>query len=100
MCLIPYTCFLIDDIHNLFGYAIIYDSKYDSDDNASNSSSTTTTTALVSSSSSTCSTFPKAYQNHYYDKYHKGILEITKGFLKILTNQIVNDTMVAAIKEK
>jgi predicted nuclease with TOPRIM domain len=38
-------------------YTVIYDSKYDSDDNVSNSS---TTTAPISSSSSTHSTSPKA----------------------------------------
>ena len=43
-------------------YAIIYDSKYDSDDNASNSSSTTTTAPILSSSS-TYSTYTKRYQN-------------------------------------
>ena len=78
-------------------YAIIYDSKYDSDDNASNSNSTTT--AQVSSSSSTYSTSPKVYRNYYYNKYHEGILEIAKGFLKIMTNQIVDKTMVAAVQE-
>ena len=79
-------------------YAIIYDSKYDSDDNASNGSSTTT--APISSSSSTYSTFPKVYQNCYYNKYHEGILEIAKGFVKIMTNQLVDKTMVAAVKEQ
>src|SRR5437868_12750260 len=49
--------------------AIIYDSKYDSADNVSNGSSTIT--APVSSSSSSYSTFPKAYQNYYYNKYHE-----------------------------
>ena len=79
-------------------YAVIYDSKYDSDDNVSNSSSTTT--APVSSSRSTYSTFPKAYQNYYYNKYHEGILEIAKSLLKILTNQLVDKTMVAAVKSE
>jgi DNA-binding CsgD family transcriptional regulator len=78
-------------------YAIIYNSKYDSDDNVSNSS---TTTAPISSSSSTYSTFPKAYQNYYYNKYHEGILEIAKGFVKILTNQQVDKTMVAAVAKE
>jgi len=57
-------------------------------------------TAPVSSCSSTYSTSPKAYQNYYYNKYHEGILEISKGFMKILTNQIVDKTMVAVVKEK
>jgi len=79
-------------------YKIIYNSKYDSDDNVSNNSSTTT--APILSSSSTYSTSTKAYQNYYYDKYHEGILELAKGFLKILLNQLVDKTMVAAVKEK
>ena len=78
-------------------YAVIYDSKYDSDDNVSNSSSTTT--APVSSSRSTYSTFPKAYQNYYYNEYHEGFLEIAKGFVKIMTNQLVDKTMVAAVQD-
>jgi chorismate mutase len=76
-------------------YAIIYNIKYDSDDNVSDSSSTTTT-APISSSSSTYTTYTKLYQNYYYDKYHEGLLELAKGFLKILTNQMVDKTMVAA----
>ena len=80
-------------------YAIIYDSKYDSDDNASNGSSTITA-PILSSSNSTYSTFPKAYQNYYYNKYHEGILEIAKGFVKIMTNQLVDKIMVAAVKEQ
>jgi hypothetical protein len=79
-------------------YAIIYDSKHDSDDNVYNSS--ITATAAVSSSSSSYSTFPKAYQNYYYNKYHEGILEIAKSLLKILTNQLVDKTMVAAVKSE
>jgi hypothetical protein len=74
-------------------YAIIYDTKYDSDENVPNSSSIT---APRSSSSSTYSSFPKAYQNYYYNKYHEGILELAKGFFNILLNQLVDKTMVAA----
>ena len=62
-------------------YAVIYDSKYDSDDNVSTS------------------TFTKP-QNHYYDKYHEGLLELAKGFFNILSSQLVDNTMVAAVKEK
>jgi hypothetical protein len=43
---------------------------------------------------------PKPYQNYYYNKYHGGILEIAKGFLNILLTELVDKTMVAAIKEK
>jgi hypothetical protein len=39
-------------------------------------------------------------QNHYFDEYHEGILEIAKGFLKLLINQLVDETRVAAVKEK
>ena len=76
-------------------YGIIYDSKYDSDDNVSNGSPTI---APISSCSSTYSTFPKAYQNYYYNEYHEGILEIVKTFSSGLLNQIVDKTMVAAVK--
>jgi hypothetical protein len=78
-------------------YAIIYDSKYDSDDNVYNGS---TTTVPISSSSSTHSTFPKAYQNYYYNNYHEGIVELAKGFLNILLSKLVDKTMIAAVKEK
>jgi predicted oxidoreductase len=59
-------------------YKIIYNSKYDSDDNVSTS------------------TFTKP-QDYYYNKYHEGILELAKGFMKILLNQLVDKTMVAAV---
>jgi hypothetical protein len=78
-------------------YAIIYDSKYDNDDNVPNSS-TTTTPILSSSFNSSTSTKPN--QNCYYNKYHGGILEIAKGFLNILLTELVDRTMVAAVKEK
>jgi hypothetical protein len=39
-------------------------------------------------------------QNHYYNEYHEGILEIANSLLKILTNQIVDKTIVAAVKGK
>jgi hypothetical protein len=76
-------------------YNVIYDSKYDSDDNVLNHSSNSTTVP-ISSSSSTSSTSPKAYQNYYYNKYHEGLVELAKGFLKLLLNQLVDKTMVAA----
>ena len=60
-------------------YAVIYDSKYDSNDNVSTS------------------TFTKP-QNHYYDKYHEGLVELAKGFFNILSSQLVDNTMVAAVK--
>jgi hypothetical protein len=76
-------------------YAIIYNSKYDSDDNIFESSNSTTSTAI---SSSLHSHSTKVHRNYYYNEYHEGILEIAKGFVKIMTNQIVDKTMVAAVK--
>jgi hypothetical protein len=78
-------------------YAVIYNSKYDNNGNIFDSS---TTAAPISSSSSTYSTSTKPDQNYYYNKYHEGILEIAKTFLNILLNQLVDKTMVAAVKEK
>jgi hypothetical protein len=60
-------------------YKIIYNNKYDSDDNVSTP------------------TFTKP-QNYYYDKYHEGLIELAKGFLNILLNQLVDKTMVTAVK--
>ena len=40
--------------------------------------------ALSSSHSST-----KVHENHYYNEYHEGILEIANSLLKILLNQMV-----------
>jgi hypothetical protein len=37
-------------------------------------------------------------QNYYYNEYHDGILEIANSLLKILTNQIVDKTIVAVLK--
>jgi chorismate mutase len=62
-------------------YAIIYNSKYDNNDNVSTS------------------IFTKPL-DYYYDKYHEGLVELAKGFLKILSSQLVDKTMVAAVKEK
>ena len=50
-----------------------------------------TATAVSYSSSSP---YSKPYQNYYYNEYHEGILEIAKGF------QLVDNTMVGAVKEK
>jgi hypothetical protein len=46
------------------------------------------------------SIFIMSSQNRYYNQYHEWILELAKGFLKILLNQLVDKTMVAAVKEK
>ena len=76
-------------------YAVIYNSRYDNNDGNIKSS----TAAAIPSS-------PYAYrhspilqnQNYYYNEYREGILEIANSLLKILTNQIVGNTMVTAIK--
>jgi hypothetical protein len=72
-------------------YAIIYNTKYDNNvfDNNNNNG----TVAAVSYS-------PKLYENYYYNEYRECILEIAKTFLKILSNQIVDKTMVTAMKEQ
>jgi chorismate mutase len=75
-------------------YAVIYNSKYD--DNCSFFGSDSNIATAASSSPST-TTKPQNH-NHYYDQYREGILEIANSFLKILTNQIVDNTMVAAVK--
>ena len=77
-------------------YDVIYNSKYDNNDSVFDSRSTAST--AISSSHSHSST--KVHQNYYYNEYHEGILEIANSLLKILTNQMVDKTMVAAVKEK
>ncbi|HEY6884815.1 MAG TPA: hypothetical protein VI278_12360 [Nitrososphaeraceae archaeon] len=78
-------------------YGVIYDSKYDNNDDNIFESSASTTTAAISPSHNSHST--KLDQNYYYDEYHEGILEIANLLLKMLLNQIVEKTMVAAVKE-
>jgi hypothetical protein len=77
-------------------YAVIYNSKYDNNDNVFDSSMGTTVTAIASSLSTSTSTT----QNYYYNEYHEGLVEVTKGFLNILLNQLVDNTMVAAVQKK
>jgi chromosome segregation ATPase len=73
-------------------YAVIYNSKYDNNDNIFESSNITTAVAI--------SPFPPSKpQNYYYNEYHEGILEIANSLLKILSNQMVDNTMVAAVNE-
>jgi hypothetical protein len=76
-------------------YAIIYNSK--NDNNNSLFDSSTTDITILSTHIST-NTKPQN-QNYYYDEYREGILEIANSLLKILLNQMVDKTMVAAIKE-
>ena len=75
-------------------YAIIYNSGYDNNDNIFSSTTTSEAVPYTHTFTSTQS----QNQNHYYNKYHEGILEIAKGFFNILLNQLVNNTMVAAVK--
>jgi chromosome segregation ATPase len=69
-------------------YPVIYDIKYDNNNSILDNITPSTSTSI------------KPHQNHYYNVYHEGILEIAKGFLNILLNQVVDKTMVAAVKEK
>jgi hypothetical protein len=39
-----------------------------------------------------------SYQNGYYNEYHEGLVDLSKGFLDILLNQMVDTTMVVAVK--
>jgi hypothetical protein len=76
-------------------YAVIYNSKYDNDGSVFDKSSNTTIAAVIPSTSYSPN---KDHQNYYYNKYHEGLLELAKGFMKILLNQLVDKTMVAAVK--
>jgi chorismate mutase len=75
-------------------YAVIYNSKYD---NGNESIFESITGAVAISSSPNLHS--KVNQNYYYNEYREGILEIANSLLKILLNQIVDNTMVATIKE-
>jgi hypothetical protein len=35
---------------------------------------------------------------YYYNEYHEGLVEMAKGFLNILSSQLVDKTTVAAVK--
>jgi hypothetical protein len=72
--------------------------RYDNNDSVFDSSSTTT--QPIVSSCSTSSTSTKAHQNYYYNEYREGITEIANSLLKILLKEMVDNTMVAAVKEK
>ena len=73
-------------------YAVIYNSKYDNNDNIFDSSNDNTVVSISSPSY-------KPLNYYYYNEYYEGKLEIAKGFLNILLNQSVNKTTVAAVKE-
>ena len=72
-------------------HAVIYNNKYDKNDSDG--------TAVVEIPySSPSSPYPKPYQNHYYNEYREGILQIAKTFLNSLSNQPIDKTMVEAVK--
>ena len=82
-------------------YAVIYNRKYDNDNSIFDSSMGTARCTIPSSSSSAhISAFTKTYQNRYYNEYREGILEIANSFLKILLDQMVDNTMVVAMQQK
>jgi chorismate mutase len=76
-------------------YAIIYNSKNDYNNSLFDSSTTDIT--ILSTHIST-NTKPQN-QNYYYDEYREGILEIANSLLKILLNQMVDKTMVLAVRK-
>jgi hypothetical protein len=59
-----------------------------------------TTSTAISSSPYASHSSTKSHQNYYYNEYHEGILEIANSLLTMLLNQLVDKTMVAAVKEK
>jgi DNA-binding CsgD family transcriptional regulator/cytidylate kinase len=76
-------------------YNVIYDSQYEDNcsifDNGSN---------IATAKSSSPSNAKPQNHNHYYDQYREGILEIANSLLKILLNQMVDNTMVVVVKEQ
>ena len=72
-------------------YAVIYNNSYDNNESVFDNSSTT-----VSSSSPHSPILQN--QNYYYNEYHEGLVELAKGFLKLLLNQLVDKTMVAVLE--
>jgi hypothetical protein len=74
-------------------YAIIFNNQYDDNHNVFNSNNSNMVEGVSYSFSS-----HKDYQNYYYNEYHEGILEIAKAFLTMLSNQLVNKTMISAVK--
>ncbi|MGB8034766.1 MAG: hypothetical protein WCF03_13205 [Nitrososphaeraceae archaeon] len=69
-------------------YVIIYDSKYDNNDDVFDNTMDTTAGAAISSSSP-CTSSIMSYQNYYYNEYREGLVEIAKVFLNSLLNQLV-----------
>ena len=82
-------------------YPVIYNSKYDNNNgNIFESSNSTTAAASSPYASPHFHSSSKPNQNYYYNEYHEGILEIANSFLKILTNRMLDKTMVAAVKSE
>jgi hypothetical protein len=55
-----------------------------------------TAPGIASSLCTSASTTKPQNQNHYYNEYHGGLLEVENTFLKMLSRQMVDKTMVAA----
>jgi hypothetical protein len=74
-------------------YAISYNNKHDNNENVFNNNNGTAEAVSYSH-------FPylKSHQNHYYNEYREGILQTAKTFLNSLSNQLIDKTMVEAVK--
>jgi hypothetical protein len=74
-------------------YAIIYNNQHDNNENVFNNNNGTVEAVSYSH-------FPylKSHQNHYYNEYREGILQTAKTFLNSLSNQLIDKTMVEAVK--
>jgi hypothetical protein len=83
-------------------YAVIYNSKYDDNDQGNIIESSASTIAAATSSSPYASSHSptEIHQNYYYNEYREGILEIANSLLKMLLKEMVDKTMVAAVREK
>ena len=69
-------------------YAVIFDnSKYDNNNSIIDSSMDSTAPAIASSLCTSASTTKPQNQNHYYNEYHEGLLEVANAFLKMLSGR-------------
>ena len=91
-------CNTITSFSRTWTYSYIYNSEYDNSDSVFDSNRGITATAISPPYTSSTSTSTKPYQNRYYNEYHEGLVELAKGFLNSLLNQLVDKTMVAAVK--
>ena len=58
-----------------------------------------TTSTAISSSPYVSHSSTKSHQNYYYNEYHGVTLEIADSLLKMLLNEIVYNTMIAAVHD-